>query len=613
MEKKQKTLDNLTIRFAGDSGDGMQLVGTQLSVLSGEYGNDVNTFPDYPAEVRAPEGTLYGVSAYQVHIGSKPITTMGDRIDLMIALNASSLKVNLSNLTENAIIIADINGFDEKNLTLAGYANNPLEDGSLAKYKLVSIDIREELTKALSDLNLMPKDILRSRNIFTLGVVCKLLDRKLDSSFDWLKRKFGQKAKVLEANTRALQCGYDYATNSPEFDTQFIVPPMDKPKGIYRNITGNEAVALGMVTASRLTKMPLFLGSYPITPATEILHFLAGFKKYGVRHLQAEDEIGGICSAIGAALGGNLAVTTTSGPGFSLKIEAMGFAVIAEIPLVIVNVQRAGPSTGIPTKSEQSDLFTAMYGRHGEAPMPILAAQSCADCYDLAIEASRIATKYMTPVILLTDGYLAQGTEPWRLPDIDKLPDLTKYFVTDPEGFQPYKRDEKTLARMFAIPGTPNLEHRIGGLEKQNNGSAVSSDGANHQIMVEIRQKKVDNIANDIPLLEVEGEQKGDILVLGWGSTYGAIKAATDKLRSEGKKVSTAHLRYMNPFPKNLGEILNNFERVLIPETNNGQLSVIIQGKFLKKIHKLNKLMGIPFKAYEIENKVLEMLNQGGK
>ncbi len=613
MAKKQETLEELTIRFAGDSGDGMQLVGTQLSILSGEYGNDVNTFPDYPAEVRAPEGTLYGVSAYQLHIGSKPITIMGDYINLMIALNASSLKVNLPNIAPKATIIVDINGFDEKNLSLAGYDDNPLENDTLKDFKVIKVDIKSELTKVLADLNISPKSIVRSKNIFTLGAICWILDRDIDSSIAWLNRKFSGKSEVLEANIRALKCGYNYAKSNEDFDTQFIVPPMNRPKGIYRNITGNEAVALGLVTASKLSKMPLFLGSYPITPATEILHFLSGFKKYGVRHLQAEDEIGGICSAIGASLGGNLAVTTTSGPGFSLKIEAIGYAVMTEIPLIIVDVQRAGPSTGIPTKSEQSDLFTAMFGRHGEAPLPILAAQSCYDCYDLAIEAARIATKYMTPVILLSDGYLAQGTEPWRLPDIDKLPDITKQFITNPEGFQPYKRDEKTFARMYAIPGTPGLEHRLGGLEKQNNGSSVSSDGANHQIMTDIRQKKIDNITNDIPLIELEGDHSGELLVIGWGSTYGSIKTAIDRLHNNNYKVSFAHLRYLNPLPKNLAEIISKFDNILVPETNNGQLRFILQSKFLKKMIGLNKLTGVPFKACEIENKILEILNQGEK
>jgi 2-oxoglutarate ferredoxin oxidoreductase subunit alpha len=613
MSKKQVSLKEITIRFAGDSGDGMQLVGTQLSISSGEFGNDVNTFPDYPAEIRAPEGTLYGVSAYQVHLGAKPINTFGDKIDILVALNAASVKVNLPNVQEGGIIIADTNGFTEKYYQLAEYDANPLENNIYSKFKVIKVDIKGIMTNELADMKLSVKIIDRTKNIFSLGLIYFLLDRKMDSTVNWLKLKFGGKPEILEANIKALKAGYKFGEESADVDTQFIVSPAKKPKGTYRNITGNEAAALGLVTASRLAKMPLFLGSYPITPATEILHFLSGFKRYGVRHLQAEDEIGGICSAIGAALGGNLACTTTSGPGLSLKIEAIGFAIIAELPLVIVDVQRAGPSTGIPTKMEQADLYQAILGRHGEAPLPVLAARSCSDCYDMAIEAARIATKYMTPVIVLTDGYIAQGTEPWRIPDLDKLPQFPKHFVTEKEGFQPYKRDEKTLARMWAIPGTPELEHRVGGLEKQNNGAAVSSDGMNHQVMGEIRERKINNIINDIPLLEVEGEQSGDLLVISWGSTYGAAKTAFNKLTEAGKKFSYCHLQYMNPLPKNLGDIISKFKRILVPEINMGQLQFILQGKYLRKIEGLHKMQGVPFKAYEIENKILEMLNAGGK
>ena len=612
MSKKQETLKEITIRFAGDSGDGMQLVGTQLSISSGEFGNDVNTFPDYPAEIRAPEGTLYGVSAYQVHLGAKPVNTFGDRIDVLVAMNASSVKVNLPNVCEGGIIIVDTNGFTEKYYNLAEYDANPLENNTYGKFKVIKVDMKGIMTKELADMKLSVKVIERTKNIFSLGLIYWLLDRKLDSTVHWLQSKFNAKPEVLEANIRALKAGYKFGEESAELDTQFIIPPSQKPKGTYRNITGNEAAALGLVTASRLAKMPLFLGSYPITPATEILHFLSGFKRYGVRHLQAEDEIGGICSAIGAALGGNLACTTTSGPGLSLKIEAIGFGVIAELPLVIIDVQRAGPSTGIPTKMEQADLFQAILGRHGEAPLPVLAARSCSDCYDMAIEAARLATKYMTPVIVLTDGYIAQGTEPWRIPDLDKLPEFPKHFVTNKEGFQPYKRDEKTLARMWAVPGTPELEHRIGGLEKQDNGNAVSSDGINHQIMTEIRERKINNIVDDIPLLEVEGEKKGDLLMISWGSTYGAAKTAFTKLISEGKKLSFCHLQYMHPLPKNLGEIISKFKRILVPEINRGQLKFILQGKFLREVEGLHKMQGIPFKSYEIENKILEML-KGGK
>lgn len=609
MANKQLTLDTITIRFAGDSGDGMQLVGTQLSVLCGKYGNSVNTFPDYPAEIRAPEGTLYGVSAYQVHIGAKHVYTHGNEIDILVGMNASSVKVNLPNVKEGGILIVDTNGFSDRNLKLAEYEANPLEDGTYSKYKLVKIDIESIMAAELADMQMSPKAVSKTKNIFTLGLIQWLLNQDMTPSLKWLESKFGKKPDILAANIKAMKKGFEYGESCEILDTQFNIPPCDRPKGFYRNITGNEAVALGLVTASRLAEMPLFLGSYPITPATEILHFLSGFKRYGVRHLQAEDEIGGICSAIGAAFGGNLAATTTSGPGLSLKIEALGFAVITEIPLIIIDVQRAGPSTGIPTKMEQGDLMQAIYGRHGEAPMPVLAARSCSDCYDITIEAARIATKYMTPVIVLTDGYIAQGTEPWRIPDTDKMTPFPKEFVTNPEGFEPYKRDPETLARMWAIPGTPGLEHRIGGLEKENNGSAVSSNGINHEIMTEIRQRKISNIANDIPLVEVVGEQKGNLLVLCWGSTFGAVKTAHENLTAQGKNFSFAHLRYLNPFPRNLEEILNNFDNILIPEMNMGQLRLIIQGMFLRKTIGLHKMQGIPFKADEIEAKVLELLD----
>ncbi len=608
MSKKQVKLDDIVIRFAGDSGDGMQLVGVQLSNLCGTYGNGVNTFPDYPAEIRAPEGTLYGVSAYQLHIGSQPVYTHGNYIDVLVGMNASSVKVNLPNVQKGGLLIVDTNGFADKYLKLAEYTTNPLEDDTYKDYKVVKVDINAIMSAEAKDMGLPVKTISRTKNIFSLGMIHWLLNMDLEATIKWLKEKFDAKPEVQDINIKALKRGYKFAEECPELETQMIVPPADKPKGTYRNITGNEAAALGLLTASRLANMPLFLGSYPITPATEILHFLSGFKKYGVRHLQAEDEIGGICSAIGAALGGNLACTTTSGPGLSLKIEAIGFAVIVEIPLVIVDVQRAGPSTGIPTKMEQSDLLQAIYGRHGEAPMPVLAARSCSDCYDICIEAARIAIKYLTPVLVLTDGYIAQGTEPWRIPDVDKLPKFPIDFVIEKEGFQPYKRDEKTLKRMWAIPGTPGLEHRLGGLEKQNNGSAVSSDGMNHQIMSEIRDKKIKGIANDIPDLEIIGDQSGDLLVVCWGSTYGAVKTAHDKLTKEDKKFSFIHLRYLNPLPKNLGDILSKFKRILVPEVNLGQLKLILQANFLREIEGLHKLQGIPFKAIEIENKILEML-----
>ena len=608
MAKKKSTLDNITIRFAGDSGDGMQLVGTQLSILCGIYGNGVNTFPDYPAEIRAPEGTLYGVSAYQLHIGSHPVYTHGNEIDVLVGMNASAVKVNLHNVRQGGLIIVDTNGFTDKFLKLAEYTTNPLEDDTYKNYKVIKVDMSGIMSEDAKDMGLPPKTISRTKNIFSLGMIQWLLNLDYEPTIKWLEEKFSRKPEILAVDIKALKRGYKFAEECAELETQMVVPPAEKPKGTYRNITGNEAAALGLVTASRLANMPLFLGSYPITPATEILHFLSGFKKYGVRHLQAEDEIGGICSAIGAALGGNLACTTTSGPGLSLKIEALGFAVITEIPLIIVDVQRAGPSTGIPTKMEQGDLLQAIYGRHGEAPMPVLAARSNSDCYDICIEAARIATKYLTPVLVLTDGYIAQGTEPWRIPDIDKLPKFPLEFVTEKDGFQPYKRDEKTLKRMWAIPGTPGLEHRIGGLEKTNNGAAVSSDGMNHQTMCNIRAKKIENIVYDIPDAEIIGDQSGDILIVCWGSTFGAVKTAHDSLTAKGKKFSFVHLRYLNPLPKNLGEILSKFKRILVPEINMGQLKFILQGKYLCEIEELHKLQGAPFRESEIENKVLEML-----
>lgn len=612
MSKQVEYRETVTIRFAGDSGDGMQLSGTQFSNTSGTIGNSVNTFPDYPSEIRAPEGTLYGVSAYQIHFGSKKVNTIGDKIDVLVCMNASSLKVSLPNVRENGIIIANSAGFGEKNLKLAKYEKNPLEDGSLSKYQLIKINITELVKQEMADLGLSPKHVERTKNIFALGFTYWLFSRPLDLTTKWLKEKFAKKPVILEANLRALQAGYNYGATRQEMIVQYIVKGADLPKGTYRNITGNEACALGLVAASKKSKLPLFLGSYPITPATEILHFISGYKQYGVKVLQAEDEIAGICSAIGASYGGFLSATTTSGPGLSLKVEAMGLAVMLELPLVIIDVQRAGPSTGLPTKPEQSDLNIAYYGRHGEAPIPVLAASGAADCFGMTIEAARIALKYMTPVILLTDGYMAQGTEPWRIPDINELPELKVELATDPETYQSYKRDPETLARMWAVPGTPGLEHRIGGLEKEDITGLVSHDPKNHEHMIETRERKIENIANDIPLAEVEGEQSGDLLVVAWGSVYGPVKTAFDELRAQGHKISYTHLKYIRPFPKNLGEILSRFDRIVVPELNRGQLANLLQGKFLKPILRINKIQGMPFKASEIEVKLLELLSNKG-
>lgn len=612
MEKKIQQLKEATIRFAGDSGDGMQLAGKLFSNASGIFGNDVNTFPDYPSEIRAPEGTLYGVSAYQVQFGSNLIHTHGNKIDALVAMNASSLSVNLPKLKENAIIIVNSDGFNNKNLKLAKYEKNPLLDDTLKKYKLIAINMESIVAEKLSHLSLSPKETARTKNFFALGIVYWLYSRATKHTEKWLQQKFAKNPKYLEANLLAFKAGWSYAAESELLPIQYQVGTAKLEPGTYRNITGNEAVALGLTIAARKANLPLFLGSYPITPATEILHHISGYKKYGVKHLQAEDEIAGIASAIGASFGGYLAATTTSGPGLSLKVESIGLAIILELPLIVVDVQRGGPSTGLPTKPEQADLLMAMFGRHGEAPLPIIAAKSASDCFFMTLEAARLATKYMTPVILLTDGYLAQGTNPFRVPKLSDLPDIPVKFVTDPEGFQPYMRDEKTLARPWAIPGTPKLEHTIGGLEKKDISGIVSQGPDNHQRMVELRAKKIEGIVNDIPLATVEGEQSGDLLIIGWGGTYGAIKDAFDTLRDEGKKISFCHLTHLNPLPKNLGEILSNFERVLVPELNMGQLKFLLQAKFLRPILGLNKVQGTPLQEFEVVEKVLELLNEKG-
>lgn len=609
MDKQFIELESATIRFAGDSGDGMQLTGTQFSDTSAGLGNEVNTFPDYPSEIRAPEGTLYGVSAYQVHFGTRKTNTPGDEIDVLVAMNASSLKVNLKHVRKHGLIILNKAGFKEKNLKLAKYEANPIEDGSLSDYQVFAYDINEQVRMVLEGTELSSKHIDRTKNLFALGLAYWLFDRPIEPTEKWLNKKFGKKPEIFEANLKVLRAGYNFGAMNQDMIVRYHVKPANMEKGFYRNITGNEAVALGLVAAANRANMNLFLGSYPITPATEILHHISGYKQYGVKHMQMEDEIGGITSAIGAAYGGALAVTTTSGPGLSLKVEAMGLAVMLELPLIIVDVQRAGPSTGLPTKPEQSDLYIAMWGRHGEAPMPILAAVSSTDCFDMTLEAARIALKYMTPVILLTDGYLAQGTEAWKIPDVNSLPQIDVSFATEPEGFAPYKRNPETLARMWAIPGTAGLEHRIGGLEKDNGSGLVSHDPMNHQRMCEIREEKVQLIANDIPLLEVDGPESGDLLVISWGSTHGAIKNALVTLRDRGRQVSYVSLQYINPLPRNLEEIMNRFERILLPEMNLGQMKTLLQSKFLKPIIGFNKIQGNTFTSKEIENKIEELLS----
>ena len=606
-EKEIKTLSSVTVMFAGDSGDGMQLTGSQFSDTTAWVGTDLNTLPDYPAEIRAPAGTLYGVSGFQLHFSSLDVHTPGDAPDVLVAMNPAALKVNFSKLKKRGSILVNTDSFDPKNLKLAKYEKNPLEDGTLEGYHVYEVPITSLTSNALKDSPLSPKEVSRCKNFFALGLMYWLFDRPMEKTEDWLKVKFKKLPEIAKANIKALKAGYNFGNITEIFTTRYTVDPAHLPKGTYRNISGNEATSLGFLTASVKSNLPLFLGSYPITPASEILQYLSSYKNFGVKTLQAEDEIAGITSAIGAAFAGSLALTTTSGPGLSLKTEAIGLAVMTELPLVIINVQRGGPSTGLPTKTEQADLLQALYGRNGEAPVAVLAARTPRDCFYMAIEAARIALKYMTPVILLTDGYVANGSEPWRIPDVDKIPELTVNLRTDPDGFFPYLRNEN-LARPWAIPGTPGLEHRIGGLEKANITGNVSHDPDNHDEMVHLRAQKIKNIANDIPDLKVDGDEKGDLLVLGWGGTYGTLKDATSLAREKGYKVSHAHLKYLNPLPKNTGEVLNNFSKVLIPEINLGQLSKYIRSEFLIDVLQFNKVRGLPLSTADIVDKITDIL-----
>lgn len=611
MEKEIKEVTHVTIRFAGDSGDGMQLTGNIFGDTTALVGNDLSTLPDYPSEIRAPAGTLYGVSGFQLHFGSQEIYTPGDQPDVLVAMNPAALKVNLKDLYPGAIIIVNEDAFDQKNLQLAHYETNPLEDGSLNQFQVIKVPITTLTLNALEGMGLSMKEMTRCKNFFVLGLTYWMFDRPLEPTIKWIQEKFGKNPKIAEANEKALKAGYYFGDTAEIFTMRFSVKPAKLEPGVYRNVMGNEAIALGAVAASKKAGIPLFQGSYPITPASEILHELSALRNYDVITFQAEDEIAGICTAIGASFAGGLAITTTSGPGFSLKSEAMGLAVMAELPLVIVDVQRAGPSTGMPTKTEQGDLLQAMFGRNGEAPIPIIAAKSPADCFYAAYEASRIAIKYMTPVIVMSEGYIAQGSEPWRIPEPEELPDIEVNFAKpeDFEGkkFPPYIRDEK-LVRPWAIPGTPGLEHRIGGLEKRNITGEVSSDPLNHEYMVKIRDEKIQRIAEEIPPQEVYGDPEGDLLVLGWGGTFGAIRDAVNRVRAKGYKVSQAHLFYVNPMPKNLGDILKNFDKVLIPELNLGQLAFIIRAKYLIPVYQLNKIQGLPFRSSEVENKIYELL-----
>lgn len=607
-------LQDVVIKFAGDSGDGMQLTGSQFTNNTALMGIDLATFPDFPAEIRAPQGTLPGVSGFQLRFSSNPVFTPGDLCDVLVAMNAAALKVNLKALKPGGKIIANTDGFDAKNLRLANYPEgvNPLEDGSLDGYELIKIDVTKLTRESLAEFTMGMKEKDRAKNMFVLGFLYWMFDRDMSSTISFLQEKFGKKDEILNSNIKVLQAGYNYGDTTETFTTQIKVEKARMQPGVYRSIMGNQALAYGLIAASEKCGLPMFLGSYPITPASDILHELSRHKNFGIRTFQAEDEIAGIASAIGAAYGGSLGITTTSGPGVALKTEAMGLAMMLEIPLVIVNIQRGGPSTGLPTKTEQSDLLQAYYGRNGESPMPVISASTPADCFEVAMEAVRIALQHMTPVILLSDGYIANGAEPWKFPNADDLPAIEVKFKTKlddgEEKYLPYKRDEK-LARPWAIPGTPGLEHRIGGLEKQNITGNVNYEPDNHELMVKLRQEKVDRVADYIPAQRLDsGPEKGKVLVLGWGSTYGAIKTAVADLRAEGYEVAHAHLRYVRPFPKNLGDILRNYETVLIPELNNGQLIKIIRDQYLVDAKGYNKIKGTPITRTELVEEIRKYL-----
>lgn len=608
-EKHLEEIETVTIRFAGDSGDGMQLTGTQFTNTSAIVGNDISTLPDFPAEIRAPAGSLPGVSGFQLNFSSHDIRTPGDQPNVLVAMNPAALKVNLGDLEEGGTIIVNTDEFNKENLSKAAYQSNPLEDGTLSGYRVHKLPITTLNMRALKDqVKLSRKEMDRCKNFFALGVLYWLYDRPMEPTLEWINAKFSKIPEVARANEIALRTGYNFADTTEVFTTHYTVRKAVIAPGKYRKITGNEATALGFITASQISGRPIFYGSYPITPASDILHELARHKNFGVKTFQAEDEIAAMCAAIGASFAGHIGLTGTSGPGVALKQEAIGLAVMTELPVVIINVQRGGPSTGLPTKTEQADLFQAVWGRNGECPAIVLAPATPADCFNMAFEAVRLSFKYMTPVFYLSDGYLANGAEPWAIPDIDKLPRIEIKFATDPENFLPYARNEETLARPYAIPGTPGLEHRIGGLEKQNVTGNVSYDPDNHELMVRLRQEKIDRAANDIPPIEVFGEKSGQVLVLGWGSTYGAITSAVEKLQQEGKSVSSAHLRYLSPFPKNLGEVLAGFEKVIIPEMNLGQLCTMIRAKFLIDAIAFSKVKGRPFQIREIVRKVEEYL-----
>ncbi len=612
---KDEVLQNVVIKFAGDSGDGMQLTGQQFTNNTAMLGIDLATFPDFPAEIRAPIGTLPGVSGFQLHFSSNKVFTPGDIADVLVAMNAAALKVNLKAIKPGGKIIVNIEGFDAKNLRLANYPEgvNPLEDGSLDSYDLIKIDVTKLTRESLKDFpELGNKERDRAKNMFVLGYIYWMYNRSLDNTIDFLQEKFGKKPSILDSNIKVLQSGYNYGDTTETFTTRYKVEKAKMNPGVYRSIMGNQALSLGLIAVSEKSNLPIFLGAYPITPASDILHELSKYKSFGIKTFQAEDEIAAIAAAIGASYGGALGVTATSGPGMALKAEAMGLAVMLEIPLLIINIQRGGPSTGLPTKTEQSDLMQAYYGRNGECPMPIIASSTPSDCFDAVYEAARISVEHMTPVVLLSDGYIANGAEPWKFPTSADLKPIKinfkKELAEDEPKFQPYRRDEK-LARSWAVPGTAGFEHRIGGLEKQDVTGNINYEPENHQHMVNIRQAKVDKIADHIPLQKIDsGAEKGKVLVIGWGSTYGAIKSAVLELQAQGNAVSHVHLRYIRPFPKNLGDIIKNFDHVLIPEINNGQLVKIIRDQFMVDAKPYNKVMGIPITKGELVDVIRKML-----
>jgi 2-oxoglutarate/2-oxoacid ferredoxin oxidoreductase subunit alpha len=601
-------IEAVTIRFAGDSGDGMQVTGGQFTSTSAIIGNDISTLPDFPAEIRAPAGSLPGVSGYQLNFSSRDIRTPGDEPQVLVAMNPAALKVNIKDLEPGGILVLNTDEFTDGNLKKAGYSANPLNDGSLSGYRVFQIPITSLTLKALETSSLPFKQQERCKNFYALGLMYWLYDRPMEPSLKWIEEKFGAKAEVAEANTMALKAGYNYADTMELFTTHYHVGKAQIKPGKYRNITGNEATAIGFITASQLAGRPIFYGSYPITPASDVLHELSKHKNFGVKTFQAEDEIAAIGAAIGAAFAGHIGLTGTSGPGVALKSEAIGLAVMTELPLIVIDVQRGGPSTGLPTKTEQADLLQAMFGRNSESPVGIVAPATPGDCFRMAIEAVRLATKYMAPVFFLSDGYLGNGSEPWEIPSIDSLPEMKINFRTDPEGFFPYMRDEKTLARPWAIPGTPGLEHRIGGIEKQNITGNVNYEPDNHDFMVRLRAEKIQRMQQDIPPIEIFGAPEGKVLVLGWGSTYGAITTAVEYMREQGHSVSSAHLRHLNPFPSNLGEVLKGFETVIVPELNLGQLCMLIRAKFLVDAVNFSQVRGKPFKVSSLVNKIKEYL-----